>query len=132
MKAQPLHTDTAKIKLPSAKKTVARKIKAKTKGTSSRRTTQNLSGSLAGYSEQAQQLLGRSKSALHAATNWAEATAKQIPNAARNLNFPDQKTAMDFAEQRPLIVGAVGFGLGLVLGAFLPKTSPHPTARRRK
>lgn len=133
MKTQAQPADTAKTKMPAATKTAARKSKAKTKRPSSSRTsTPDLSGSLSGYSQQAQQLFGRSKSVLHAASSWAGATAKQLPAAARHLNLPDQKAAMDFAEQRPLVVGAVGLGLGLVLGAFVPRMSTQPTTKRRK
>lgn len=133
MKSQEQSSENAKVKLQAGRKTKARNGKTKTKRPSSRRaTSDDIGGSLSAYSQQAQHLFGRSKSALNAATGWAEATATQLPNAARNLNVPGQKVAFDFVEQRPLIIGAIGLGIGLVAGALLPKMSAQSTTKRRK
>lgn len=91
-----------------------------------------MDGSLAGYSEQAQKLFDRTKTALHSASDWAGSAVKHLPEVTRKMNLPDQKAAMDFAEQRPLIVGAVGLGLGLVVGALLPRHHTAPAAKGRK
>jgi ElaB/YqjD/DUF883 family membrane-anchored ribosome-binding protein len=135
MKAQIKSASTTKDKAMPAAKPSARKAKSKVgrRASSLKRTTNDLPGSpLAGYSKQAQELFDRGKTAFHAASNWAGDTAKHLPGAARKLNLPDQKAAMEYAEQRPLIVGAVGLGVGLVVGALLPRMHSAPTPKRRR
>ena len=131
MKTQARSTESNKRKMPGATKTRAHKGKSRSKSAASRRTSE-MGASLSGYSQQAQNLIGRSKSALSAASGWAEETAKQLPGVGRALGVPGQRAAADFVEQRPLVVGALGFGIGLVAGALLPKMSARPTARRKK
>ena len=134
MKTQTQSADKTKSKAPARAKVLVRKAKSKARRTNSslKKTTKNLLGSLAGYSQQAQEFFDRSKTAIHTASNWAGATAKHLPEAARKLNLPDQKAAMDFAEQRPLVVAAVGLGIGLVVGALLPRMHAAPATRTPK
>ena len=134
MKTQTQSADKTKGKTPVGAKVLARKAKLKTRhGKSSlKKTTKSAQGPLAGYSQQAQEFFDRSKTAIHAASDWAGARAKHLPKAARNLNLPNQKAAMDFAEQRPLVVGAVGLGIGLVVGALLPRMHTAPATRTPK
>ena len=134
MKAQTQSADTAKSKASAGVKSLARKAKSKSgRSTSSlKKVAKKLPGSFAGYSQQAQEFLDRGKTALHAASDWAGATVKHLPDTARKLNLPDQKAAMEFAEQRPLVVGAVGLGIGLVVGALLPRMHSAPAPKRRK
>ena len=134
MKAQTQSADTAKSKASAGVKSLARKAKSKSgRSTSSlKKVAKKLPGSFTGYSQQAQEFLDRGKTALHAASDWAGATAKHLPNAARKLNVPDQKEVMEFAEHRPLVIGAVGLGLGLVVGALLPRMHNAPAPKRRK
>lgn len=118
-------------------KTAVRKAKSKIKRNvnSLKRSSKDMEGSFGGYSRQAQDFFDRSKTALSAANDWATTNAKHIPAAARKLNIPNQNEMMDFAEQRPLVVGAVGLGLGLFLGTLLPRirsAPPASSARRRK
>ena len=91
-----------------------------------------MEGSMADYSQQAQDFFDRGKTALGAASNWVGSAARHLPDAARKMNLPDQKAAMDFAEHRPLVVGAVGLGLGLVVGALLPRMHSAPAPKGRK
>ena len=134
MKAQTQSAETTKGKATAAAKVMRRKAKSKLgrRASSLKKATKDLPGSFSDYSQQAQEFFDRGKSAFHAASDWAGATAKHLPNAARKLNLPDQKAAMDFAEQRPLVVGAVGLGIGLVVGALLPRMQSTPTPKRRK
>ena len=134
MKAQTQSVETAKVKATAGVKALARKAKTKAarRTSSSKKTAKELPESFAGYSKQAREFLDRGKTALHAASDWAGATAKHLPDTARKLNLPDQKAAMEFAEQRPLVVGAVGLGIGLVVGALLPRMHSAPAPKRRK
>lgn len=134
MKTQTQSAETTKAKATAGAKVIARKAKSKLARRASplKKTTKHASGSVAGYSQQAQEFFDRGRTAFHAASDWAGATAKHLPAVARKLNLPDQKAAMDFAEQRPLVVGAVGLGLGLVVGALLPRMQSAPAPKRRK
>jgi hypothetical protein len=134
MIAQPKSVETTKARATAGAKVMARKAKSKLghRAASLKTTTKRASGSVAGYSQQAQEFFDRGKAAFHTASDWAGATAKHLPAAARKLNLPDQKAAMNFAEQRPLVVGAVGLGLGLVVGALLPRMQSGPAPKRRK
>ena len=132
MKTQTQSPDQTKGKTAEGAKAPVRKKKLKSlrRGSTLKRAAKELSTS--GYSRQAQQLFNRGKTAIQAATDWAGTTVKHLPYAARNLNVPDQKAAMDFAEQRPLVVGAVGLGIGLVVGALLPRMRNTPPHKRRR
>lgn len=137
MKAQTQSADTAKSKTTASAKSMARKAKSKSgrRASTLKKATKDQSGTFAGYSQQAQEFFDRGKTVIHSASDWAGDKAKHLPAAARKLNLPDQKAAMDFAEQRPLVVGAVGLGLGLVVGALLPRmhsVPASPAPKRRK
>ena len=134
MKTQTHTAETTKRKATVGVKALARKASSKSRrgAASLKKTAKDLPNSFTGYSQQAQEFIDRGKQALHTASNWAGATAKHLPETARKLNLPDQKAAMDFAEQRPLVVGAVGLGLGLVVGALLPRMHSAPAPKRRK
>ena len=134
MKTQAQSAETTKRKATVGAKALARKAESKSRrgAASLKKATKELPSSFTDYSQQAQDFFDRGKQALHTASNWAGATAKHLPETARKLNLPDQKAAMDFAEQRPLVVGAVGLGLGLVVGAMLPRMYSAPAPKRRK
>ena len=133
MKTEILSAEKIKGKAKAGVRSVARKVKSKARRRSSvSKATKELPSAFEGYSQQAQQFFDRSKTAIHAASDWAGATAKHLPKAARNLHLPDQKAAMDFAEQQPLVVGAVGLGIGLVVGALLPRMHTAPASRTPK
>lgn len=123
--------ETIKEKAMGVEKRASRKVKSKVKALKNRASS-DLSGSMSGYSQQAQDLIDRTSTALLGASQWATDTAKKLPAAAKRLNLPDQRAALDFAEQRPLVVGAIGLGLGLFVGAMLPKMSSQPARRTRK
>jgi ABC-type lipoprotein release transport system permease subunit len=44
------------------------------------------------------------------------------------MGLPNQQSMQEFIDEKPLIVGAVGLGLGIALGAMMPMTSA-PTKR---
>lgn len=44
-------------------------------------------------------------------------------NAMHDMKMPGRSDITNFAEQNPLILGAVGLGLGVVLGTLLPRYS---------
>lgn len=56
------------------------------------------------------------------AYTWAGEAGSALPRTARQLNLPDQKSLQTLIDEKPLILGAVGLGIGVVLGAMLPST----------
>jgi hypothetical protein len=61
-----------------------------------------------------------------------------LPRSARDLGLPDQKSLKAMIDDRPLIIGAVGLGIGVALGSMLPtvgftgKAKPALVRSRRK
>jgi hypothetical protein len=62
-------------------------------------------------------------------------------DAMRDVRLPDRHQLESFVEHNPLMLGAVGLGLGVVIGTLLPRYSqmmpsaapaPRRTARGRK
>ena len=85
-----------------------------------------------GYSAQAQRLIERSRSAFNTGSEYATTSARNLLKAANKLEMPDQREMMAYAENRPLIVGAVGLGIGAVIGMMIPRMSHGDAPRRRK
>jgi hypothetical protein len=88
---------------------------------------------MAGFSDQAQRLMKRGKTAFSDVSTWASETAHSLPQSARKLGVPDQKSVQSFMSEQPLIVGAVGLGLGVVLGAMMPSrtVATKPVSARK-
>jgi hypothetical protein len=63
-------------------------------------------------------------------------------DAVHTMRMPARRDIESFAEQNPLVLGAVGLGLGVVIGTLLPRYGDmmpvssqaprRPAARRRK
>ncbi|MFO1033331.1 MAG: hypothetical protein U1E15_04320 [Hyphomicrobiales bacterium] len=79
----------------------------------------------------AARLMSQGRDAVGGAYSWAG-------QAAGNLKMPDMQSMRQMANERPLVLGAVGLGIGLLLGVLLPSTRsmmhmmPGQTARRRR
>jgi hypothetical protein len=114
---------STKRKVTSAAKRGARTATKVSNGT--RKTAE-------GYSEQGQRLIRRGKAAFLDASTWASDKASSLPKAARNLNLPDQKAMQSLMHEKPLFVGAVGLGVGVVIGALLPSMGGKTKPARRK
>ena len=92
--------------------------KASRKGT--KPTAQERQSALSGYSDNASRFIGRARSARGEAYNWVGETGSTLPKHGRHVRMPVQRTILAFINEKPLIVGAVGFGLGLAMAAMLP------------
>ncbi len=103
---------TDRIKPARSRKPAKRKTAAR-----SRRSTKRQAS--ASYSDTASRLMSQSKQALGTAYGWATDNAgRALPRAARYV--PDQRTLQNLVEERPLVLGAIGLGLGAMIGMLLP------------
>jgi hypothetical protein len=85
----------------------------------------------AGYSDSAARLIARGKSAFGDAYAWAGEAGSSIPRTTRHLGLPDQKSLRAMIDDRPLIIGAVGLGIGVALGSMLPSAGHVGNEKRR-
>jgi len=82
-----------------------------------RSTTRN-SGSAAALSR-------RGKRLVEDAQSWAEEARGALPRFARNMHLPSPPSFETFTEANPVILGAVGLGIGVIIGALLPREVFH-------
>ena len=135
MKTSTQTASTSKAHIAKTLKTAKRKTTAaaKRRTVSARKTANGIPSAFAGYSEQGQRFIDRSKAAINTASAWAGEKVQSLPKSARNINLPDQKALHSLMTDKPLVVGAVGLGLGVVIGALMPSlTSSKPKTTRRK
>jgi hypothetical protein len=134
MKSETQVAASSKAQISKGVKSVRRKATSSAKRTprTANKLTKDAKSTLGGYSVSAQRLIKRGKAAFGDASTWAGETASALPKTARNLGVPNQRDVQTFMSDKPLIVGAVGLGLGVVLGAMIPsRTTTAKPARRR-
>ena len=97
------------------------KKQLKRKAASRRATKRAASSAAAGgsYSAAASRLLSQGRKAAGGAYEWAaDSAGRALPLAARHM--PDQRTVQRLADERPYILGAIGLGIGAIIGLMLP------------
>jgi hypothetical protein len=62
----------------------------------------------------------RAKRMMNDAGEWAEETTGALPRLAKNLHLPSPSLP-SITDANPLVLGAVGLGLGVIIGALLPR-----------
>ena len=103
--------------------------KASRKGTKS--TAQERQSALSGYSDRASRFIGRARSALGEAYSWVGETGSTLPKHGRHVRMPVQRTILAFINEKPLIVGAVGLGLGFAMAAMLPLSHSAASSKQQ-
>jgi hypothetical protein len=77
--------------------------------------------------------MSRGKQAIGGAYEWAaDGAGRALPRAARHL--PDQRTLQSVFEDRPILLGVIGLGVGAMIGMMLPRHRMgdySPPAKRR-
>ena len=72
-----------------------------------------------GSSGIASRFLSRSRKAAGSALEWAaEGASRAVPLASRTM--PDQRMVQRLADERPYMLGALGLGIGAMIGLMLP------------
>lgn len=84
----------------------------------------------AGYSDSAARLIARGKTAFGDAYTWAGDAGSALPRNARHLGLPDQQSLKAMIDDKPLIIGAVGLGIGVAIGSMLPSAGPIGKGKR--
>lgn len=108
---------------PAVKGKSARGSKPARRSATSRpkaKRTAKPAGSVTGsYSASASRLLSRGTKAAGSAYEWAaEGAGRAAPLAARHM--PDQRTIQRLVDDRPYVLGAIGLGIGTMIGLMLP------------
>jgi hypothetical protein len=91
----------------SARKTRARKV-AKRR----RRSSAEVQG-------RAEQLFRQGKRVVNKAYDWAGDAGRAVPRLTKQLRLPQRSDLDDLTN--PLVVGAIGLGIGVVLGTLMPQ-----------
>ena len=108
----------------SRRSTASRSKSAASSSTSSRgrarkagsRSSRSSSGNSSGI---ASRLLLRSRRAAGSAYEWAaEGASRAMPLASRSM--PDQRMVQRLVDERPYMLGALGLGIGAMIGLMLP------------
>lgn len=80
----------------------------------------------------AARVLSRGRKAAGSAYDWAaEGASRAIPLASRSM--PDQRTVQRLVDERPYMLGALGLGIGAMIGLMLPSplhAVSRPSPRR--
>ena len=98
---------------PRSSKNASKSASARTRCTSKK------SAASSGYAGAATRLLSRGKRAAGNAYEWAaEGAGRALPLAARRM--PDQRMVQKLADERPYMLGALGLGIGAMIGLMLP------------
>lgn len=53
-------------------------------------------------------------------TDWLSKTGQRVADAGSNLSMPQLGNIESVVENRPVMLGAVGIAIGMVIGAMLP------------
>jgi len=112
-------TRTAAARRSTASRSGQSAGSAKTRSTSRTRRSSSSRKSGGASSGITSRLLSRSRRAAGNAYEWAaEGASRAIPLASRSM--PDQRTVQRLVDQRPYMLGALGLGIGAMIGMMLP------------
>lgn len=106
--ATPARSSTGKSK--SAPKADKDKAKASKDNKKSKRP--GVQKETHGYVDGASALLSQGKQAVDGAYEWVAESAERM--------MPDRRPLQNLFEEQPLIVGAIGLGIGAVIGMMIP------------
>jgi hypothetical protein len=86
---------------------------------------------LSEYGDSATRFLEKGQQALASMYGWAEKRGRRLPGAITRAQLPGSKSLQSLAEEKALILGAAGIGLGVLIGAMLPAMSSGSRNRSR-
>ena len=104
-----------------------------------KRSSGNRRSAESGYSATASRLMSRGMQVAGDAYGWAaEGAGRALPLAASRM--PDQRSMQRMIDERPYVLGAIGLGIGAMIGMMLPSrmmsipgiTQKRPAGRRSR
>jgi hypothetical protein len=105
----------------------ARKAQASRGTQRSRSRRRKSSGSTSGSEATAGRMLRQGRSVINRAYSFAEEARRamprmpRMPRVARDLRLPRRSDFDALTDANPLVIGAIGLGLGVVLGTLMPQ-----------
>jgi hypothetical protein len=124
------NTNEATAPTPQRKRSAPRKRANKRTGSPARRTSQRANpvsdrSLTSNYRRKATDLARRGKRLVDDAYGWADEARSAVPRLTKGIHLPSPRTIESFAEANPVLLGAVGLGIGVVIGALLPRDAMH-------
>ncbi len=114
-------SDTAKSAVPKKSTSSKRKVSARKNGSSAKSRGKNSQGMTA-------KLYRQGRDVMESAYDAASGIGSSLPKISGNLDLRKRGQSIYSAvENKPLIFGAVGLGVGIVLAALMPSLSNHNT-----
>lgn len=107
----------AKRQAAKAKARPSRKASAKRPAVAAAKRSAPAGG---GYSDTTARFIAKGKSAFGDAYTWAGEAGSDLPRRVRGMNLPNHNSVQTYLVERPLVLGAIGLGLGMALGAMIP------------
>ena len=124
-------TQTKASKARGAKFTASKIAKpAKRRARAADKNPLHARSTFAGYSDSAARLIARGKSAFGDAYAWAGEVGSALPKSARYMSLPNSSSLKSVIEDKPLILGAAGLGIGVIIGSMLPSAFSAAPAKR--
>jgi len=77
------------------------------------------------YGRKASGLVRRGKRLVDDAYGWVDDARGAVPRIAANMHLPSARRVESFAAANPVLLGAVGLGIGIIIGALLPRDAFH-------
>jgi len=77
------------------------------------------------YGGAATNLARRGKRLVGNAYGWVDEARNAVPRLTKGMHLPSPRAFESFAEANPVLLGAVGLGIGVVIGALLPRDAMH-------
>ena len=103
------------------KRRSGRTSRTRTRSASVRSRTRGYEGATTDLIRRGQRLAGDAQS-------WMESARGAVPRLTRNMHLPtlpSPPSLETFTEASPVILGAVGLGIGMIIGALLPRDALH-------
>src|SRR5439155_21307341 len=77
------------------------------------------------YGGAATDLARRGKRLVGDAYGWVDEARNAVPRLTKGMHLPSPRALESFAESNPILLRAVGLGIGVVIGALLPRDAMH-------
>lgn len=131
MKTETQTSEDSKSRSP-AKSRIFKAVKSAVKKSASKSPLSPRSRKASANSTKQMDFMVKGKDMLTQLPQSASDTAGAVLRQVRNLELPDSTGLQNFLREKPLIVGALGLGLGVVAGALLPSFRDETKSKSKK